>query len=132
MQRRTGTYERTAVGGEEVAAFVPLPLPPTEPPLNLEGATGERLRAAEQALVRLELAGEIIPSLDWFLYAFVRKEAVLTSQIEGTQATLVDLLTFEAEQTGDAAPASADIEEICNYLDALTFARRQLTAPDGL
>lgn len=51
----------------------------------------ERARAAEQALVRLELAGEMVPSLDWFIYAFVRKEAVLSSQIEGTQATLMDL-----------------------------------------
>ena len=105
--RRTGTYERTTVGGEEVAAFIPLPLPPAEPALALEGAATERLRAAEQALVRLELAGEMVPSLDWFIYAFVRKEAVLSSQIEGTQATLIDLLTFEAEQSDNAAPANA-------------------------
>ena len=130
--RRTGTYERTTVGGEEVAAFIPLPLPPAEPALALEGAATERLRAAEQALVRLELAGEMVPSLDWFIYAFVRKEAVLSSQIEGTQATLVDLLTFEAEQSDNAAPANADVEEICNYLDALTFARGQLADPTGL
>ena len=64
----------------------------------------------------------MVPSLDWFIYAFVRKEAVLSSQIEGTQATLVNLLTFEAQEDGDpSAPASADVEEICNYLDALTF-----------
>jgi Fic family protein len=91
-----------------------------------------RLRAAEQALVRLELAGEMVPSLDWFIYAFVRKEAVLSSQIEGTQATLVDLLTFEAERTDNATPAKADVEEICNYLDALAFARGQLEDPAGL
>jgi Fic family protein len=120
-----------------VSAFVPFPLPPSEPPLEISPGLGRRLRAAEQALVRLELAGEMVPSLDWFIYAFVRKEAVVSSQIEGTQATLVDLLTFEAQ--GDAtdkadtvAPPTADIEEICNYLDALSYARAELADPRGL
>lgn len=129
-QRKTGTYERTTVGGEEVAAFIPAALPPTRPKLAIEGSLEERLRAAEQALVRLELAGEMVPSLDWFIYAFVRKEAVVSSQIEGTQATLVDLLTFEAES--DEGPRSADVEEVCNYLDALNFARAQLADASGL
>ncbi len=129
-RRKTGTYERTTVGGEEVAAFIPVALPPTRPKLAIEGALDERLRAAEHALVRLELAGEMVPSLDWFLYAFVRKEAVVSSQIEGTQATLVDLLTFEAES--DEGPGSADVEEVCNYLDALHFARAQLADTSGL
>ena len=65
----------------------------------------------------------MVPSLDWFIYAFVRKEAVLSSQIEGTQATLVDLLAFEA---GEQARPNADVEEVCNYLDALTYAAAQL------
>jgi len=129
-RRKTGVYERTTVGGEEVAAFVPAALPPEGPPLILEGAAEERLRAAEQSLVRLDLAGEMVPSLDWFIYAFVRKEAVLSSQIEGTQATLVDLLTFEADE--DTGPASADVEEVCNYIDALAYARGQLAEPTGL
>ena len=132
-KRATGRYERSTVGGEEVTAFVPHALPPVDPPVVVAGALAERLRAAEQALVRLELAGEMVPSLDWFIYAFVRKEAVLSSQIEGTQATLVDLLTFEAqggaEQNG--AP-NADVEEVCNYLDALAYARAQLATPKGL
>ena len=96
MQRTTGRYQPAFAGSEEVSAFVPLPLPPREPSLALDNRIGERLRAAEHALARLELAGEMVPSLDWFIYAFVRKEAVVSSQIEGTQATLVDLLTFEA------------------------------------
>jgi Fic family protein len=128
-KRATGRYERTAIGGEEVAAFVPYGLPPADPPILVDAALAERLRAAEQALVRLELAGEMVPSLDWFIYAFVRKEAVLSSQIEGTQATLVDLLTFEAQET--AAP-NADVEEVCNYLDALAYSRAQLADPTGL
>ena len=132
-KRATGRYERSTVGGEEVTAFVPHALPPVDPPVVVAGALAERLRAAEQALVRLELAGEMVPSLDWFIYAFVRKEAVLSSQIEGTQATLVDLLTFEAQGGAEqnAAP-NADVEEVCNYLDALAYARAQLATPKGL
>lgn len=132
-KRATGRYERTTVGGEEVAAFLPHGLPPADPPIVVDAALAERLRAAEQALVRLELAGEMVPSLDWFIYAFVRKEAVLSSQIEGTQATLVDLLTFEAQGGGEQSAApNADVEEVCNYLDALAYARAQLDDPNGL
>lgn len=129
MRRSTGHYDRSAVGGEEVAAFVPDPLPPRNPPLALTGGLEGRLRAAEQAISRLELASEMVPSIDWFLYAFVRKEAVVSSQIEGTQATLVDLFRFEA---GESPDPSVDVEEICNYLDALQFARQQLSTDTGL
>lgn len=136
-KRVTGRYQRTTVGGEEIAAFIPLGLPPADPPLAMTSVLADRLRVAEQALVRLELAGEMVPSLDWFIYAFVRKEAVLSSQIEGTQATLVDLLTFEAEEDATekatkTTPPTADVEEVCNYLDALTYARQQLAHPRGL
>ncbi len=137
--RTTGRYERTTIGGEAVAAFIPRALPPADPPLVMNAELSVRLRAAEQALIRLELAGEMVPSLDWFIYAFVRKEAVLSSQIEGTQATLVDLFTFEAQQDAvadndaeAAPPPAADVEEVCNYLDALTYARSQLADARGL
>jgi Fic family protein len=129
MKRTTGRYERTVAGSEEVSAFVPFPLPPGAPSLAIDAPTGERLRAAEQALARLDLASEMVPSVDWFLYAFVRKEAVISSQIEGTQATLIDLLTFEAAH--EASP-DADVEEVCNYLDALSYARDQLAKAEGL
>ncbi|MCB9466055.1 MAG: Fic family protein [Candidatus Eisenbacteria bacterium] len=125
----TGTYERSTVAGEEVSAFLPAALPPQEPALEL-GPLENRLRAAERSLSNLELAGEMVPSLDWFIYAFVRKEAVVSSQIEGTQATLVDLLAFESEVT--AAAKDPDVEEVCNYLDALNYARAELRSPDGL
>jgi len=132
-KRATGRYERSTVAGEEVAAFIPHGLPPADPPIVVDAALAERLRAAEQALVRLELAGEMVPSLDWFIYAFVRKEAVLSSQIEGTQATLVDLLTFEAQEGAEQSAApNADVEEVCNYLDALAYSREQLADPIGL
>lgn len=132
-KRATGRYERTTAGGEEVVAFVPHGLPPADPPIAVDAALAARIRAAEQALVRLELAGEMVPSLDWFIYAFVRKEAVVSSQIEGTQATLVDLLTFEAQEGAEQSAApNADVEEVCNYLDALAYARAQLADPKGL
>jgi Fic family protein len=89
----------------------------------------DRLRHAEQALTRLDLAGEMVPSLDWFIYAFVRKEAVISSQIEGTQASLVDLLSFEAEEEASPNP---DVEEVCNHVDALTYAREQIADARGL
>lgn len=127
--RKTGRYESVIVGGEKVDAFVPFDLPPSRPALVIDDKLEDRLREAGQALVRLDLAGEMVPSLDWFIYAFVRKEAVISSQIEGTQASLVDLLAFEAEEQ---PAANADIEEVTNYLDALAYARGQLAAKRGL
>lgn len=126
--RITGTYERSSLAGEEVDAFIPAPLPPSDPPLEIEALQG-RINSAEQALARLELAAEMVPSMDWFNDAFVRKEAVLSSQIEGTQATLTDLLAFEAE---DGLRADADVEEVCNYIEALTYALSELHADRGL
>ncbi len=129
--RPTGTYETTTFADEAVEAFLPYPLPPAEPPLEIAGPLHEQNRRAEEALRRLELAGGMVPSLDWFLYGFVRKEAVLSSQIEGTQATLVNLLNFEAEETMES-PENPDIREVCNFLEALDFALDQMRRPDGL
>ena len=129
MPRTTGHYQPTVAGGEEVQAFIPLPLPPDGPPLILDRRLAAKLRTAEEALARLDLASEMVPSLDWVLYGFVRKEAVLTSQIEGTQATLVDLLALGAQPEATPNP---DIEAICNYLEALRYARAELARTDGL
>ena len=129
MRRTTGTYERSTVAGEAVQAFVPHPLPPRDPPLAMEGALGDQLAHAVENLRLLDLAGDLVPSVEWFVYAFVRKEAVLSAQIEGTQATLMDLLEVEAR--GDA-PMDADVEEVCGYLDALNHAWDQLGRADGL
>jgi Fic family protein len=128
--RTTGRTTKRMVRGEEIATFAPYPLPPRDPPLNVDGALAAPLRRAEQALARLEIAGEMVPSLDWFIYAFVRKEAVLSSQIEGTQATLIGLLEYEAEQTTLAA--GDDVQEVCNYLDAIKYARGQIWNARGL
>lgn len=129
MKRTTGQYERTIAGDEAVQAFIPSALPPQDPEIKIDGQLAERLRTAEHALARLDLASEMVPSLDWLIYAFVRKEAVISSQIEGTQATLIDLLNFEAEH--EVEP-DADVEEICNHLDALSYARKELAKSDGL
>lgn len=129
MPRVTGTYRTSTTHGETVRAFVPHPLPPAAPPLVIGGELAERHTAALAALGRLRVAGAMVPDPGWFLYGFVRKEAVLSSQIEGTQATLRDVATFEATRT---AERPADVEEVCNYVDALNQARAAITAPAGL
>jgi len=126
----TGKTFKTTVAGEAIATFVPYPLPPRNPALNMDGQLAAPLRRAEQAIARLEVAGEMVPSIDWFVYAFVRKEAVISSQIEGTQATLIDLFEYEAEQT--TRIAGNDVDEVCNYLDAIKFARGQIKSARGL
>ena len=123
----TGRYVATTVAGESVEAFVPAPLPPRLAAKQLITLT-EPLREAEAALAKLDLAGEMIPSLDWFIYAFVRKEALLSSEIEGTQATLVDVLAWE--QTDQLGTSSIeDIEEVTNYVAAVNHAFEQIRNP---
>lgn len=127
--RKTGNYRVTDAGGEEVQAFIPLPLPPRDPPLLLEGDLADLHAQAVASLGRLAVAGMMVPSADWFLYGFVRKEAVITSQIEGTQCTLKDVLTYEATELTDHPD---DVQEVCNYVDALRYARREIERPKGL
>lgn len=129
MKRQTGTYRTTSAGGENVAAFIPHPLPPADPPLRLDDRLAGLLSEANTALGQLAVAGAMVPSPDWFLYGFVRKEAVVSSQIEGTQATLQDVLEFEATEK---AERPEDVEEVCNYVAALTWARAELSKPKGL
>ena len=73
----------------------------------------------------------MVLSVNWFLYSFVRKEAVVSSQIEGTQTTLVDLLMYEATSKSDAVDET-DVKQVCNYLDALAYARKQIRSNSGL
>ena len=125
--RSTGKATQRSGDGEVFATFAPYPLPPSEPPLDTD-AIAAPLRLAEKGLAKLDVAGELVPSIDWFVYAFVRKEAVLSSQIEGTQATLMDLFEYEAEQNkGDD-----DVQEVCNYLDAIKYVRQQFNSAKGL
>ncbi|MHB1589378.1 MAG: Fic family protein [Metallibacterium scheffleri] len=117
MQRGpTGRYEATTTAGETVRAFVPAPLPPV-PPLDLAGARQRQLEQALLACGRLDAVTALLPEPDLFLYAYVRREAVLSSQIEGTQSSLSDLLLFEL----DEAPGVPfdDVVEVSNYVAAL-------------
>ena len=129
MARKTGTYRITRFADEEVRAFIPAPLPPRNPPLAIEGKLATVLSDAGAAVSRLAVAGVMVPSADWFLYGFIRKEAVISSQIEGTQATLKDVLSFEATHKTDRPE---DVREVCNYVDALAYARREMALPKGL
>ncbi len=129
MARITGTYVHSGTSDERVRAFVPHALPPAKPPLILTGAAESLHRDAVAALGRLSVAGRMVPSAHWFLYGFVRKEALVSSQIEGTQATFEDVVTFEATRRSDRP---ADVEEVCNYVEAMNYARAQLASPKGL
>jgi len=129
MPRETGTYRTSTIHGETVKAFVPHPLPPTDPPLVVAGDLAEHHAAAVAAIGRLRVACAMVPDPGWFLYGFVRKEAVLSSQIEGTQATLRDVATFEATSSTDRP---VDVEEVCNYVDGLNHARAAIADPAGL
>jgi Fic family protein len=112
----TGRYEVTTVGGESVRAFMPSPLPP-EPPVDLDGGLQRSLEAATLALGRLDGVSALLPDTSLFLYTYVRKEAVLSSQIEGTQSSLSDLLLFELEEA-PGVPHD-DVVEVSNYIAAL-------------
>jgi len=83
----TGRYDVTAVGGEQVRAFIPQPLPPP-PALSFQGRLQLALEAAVLAIGRLDGVATLLPDKTLFLYTYVRKEAVLSSQIEGTQSSL--------------------------------------------
>ena len=112
---RLGRYIVKSYGDETVRAFVPPPLPP-DPAVRLD-AVQRLLEQANQSLGRLDGLASVLPNLSLFIYAYVRKEAVLSSQIEGTQSSLSDLLLFE----NDEAPGVPlnDVQEVSNYVAAL-------------
>lgn len=113
----TGRYETTgSLGGEVVRTFVPAPLPPT-PALAIGPVLREKLDAALLALGRLDSVTTLLPDTHLFLYSYLRKEAVLSSQIEGTQSSLSDLLLFEASEA-PGVPLD-DVVEVSNYVAAL-------------
>ena len=118
-----GRYQVTDFGGEEVRAFIPAPLPP-DPPIALEGALQQLLEEALLALGRLDSVTQLLPNPLLFIYNYVRKEAVLSSQIEGTQSTLSDLLLFEHGQAHGAP--TEDVVEVSNYVSALNHGLERL------
>ena len=120
---RTGRFETTAIGGETVRAFVPHPLPP-DPPLALEQGLQRSLETAALAIGRLDGVSALLPDKSLFLYSYNRKEAVLSSQIEGTQSSLSDLLLFELDEA-PGVPMD-DVVEVSNYVAALDHGLRRL------
>jgi Fic family protein len=109
MAHRAGRYLRQPTG---YRAFIPAPLPP-DPSLDLGGVLRDKLSAADYALGRLDGAVLTLPNPDLFVFMYVRKEAVLSSQIEGTQSSLQNLLATEAQLFDPDTPK--DVNEVANY-----------------
>jgi Fic family protein len=118
---RLGSYVTTTVAGEPVRAFVPPPLPP--PDLNLNGLY-QHLDRATQALARLDGLTVLLPDVRFLLYLYVRKEALVSSQIEGTQSSFADLLLFENREP--TSVPKEDVEEVSNYVAAMQHGLRRL------
>lgn len=122
---RTGRYEVTVTGSERVRAFVPVPLPPS-PPLVMDGSMRTALESAAIGLGRLDGMSTLLSDRTLFMYVYIRKEAVLSSQIEGTQSSLSDLLLYEMEEV-PGVPID-DVVEAANYVAAMEHGRRRLDA----
>lgn len=119
---RAGRYLRQLAGHR---AFIPAPLPPV-PPVRLEGRLQELLSRADRALGRLDGSIQTLPNPDLFVFMYVRKEAVLSSQIEGTQSSLQDLLAAEARILSSERPR--DVDEVINYVYAMNHGLARLDA----
>jgi len=115
MQERSGVYIRQSTG---YSAFIPAALPP-EPSIDIDFAMQERLSKADRMLGRLDGSIQTLPNADLFVFMYVRKEAVLSSQIEGTQSSLNDVLDAEAKII--AADRPADVGEVLNYVNAMNY-----------
>ena len=120
MNLRSGKYIKQLEG---YRAFVPAPLPPV-PPLEMDRELTRLLSEADHALGRLDGVTSILPNPDLFVSMYVRHEAVLSSQIEGTQSTLEDVLQFEIDATGQEHPK--DVEEVVNYVRAMNYGLKRL------
>jgi len=116
---RSGTYVRQAAN---YRAFIPKPLPP-KPPVKIEGALQNLLSRADIALARLDGLAEMLPKVDLFIAMYVRKEALLSSQIEGTHASLDDLFAFER---GEKLGNLNDVTEVVNYVKAMNYGIERL------
>ena len=117
---RAGRYINQPTG---YRAFIPVPLPP-DPPLQMDAELTRLLSDADRALGRLDGVASVLPNPDLFVATYVRHEAVLSSQIEGTQSTLQDVLQFEAAGADPAQPR--DVEEVVNYVRAMNHGLKRL------
>ena len=113
----------STIAGESVRAYVPAPLPPN-PPLALDSEHHDLLERANRALGRLDGMSSLIPDTSLFIYFYLRKEALLSSQIEGTQSSFSDLLLFESHET-PAVPIE-DVQEVSNYIAAMQHGLKRL------
>ena len=120
--KRLGTYVTASVASESYRAFVPPPLPP-EPPIDLLPLAG-LLAKASKAAGRLDGVADILPDSSLLLYYYIRKEAVLSSQIEGTQSSLSDLLLYESNEA-PSVPVD-DVEEVSSYVAAFEHGLRRI------
>jgi Fic family protein len=118
-----GHYVTVSTVGEKVQAFVPAPLPP-EPPIDWSADLRDKFDHALMALGRLDSASTFLPDTLLFLYMYVRKEAVLSSMIEGTQSSISDLLLFELDQV-PGVPLD-DVREVSNYIAALNHGLKRM------
>ena len=133
MQRTSGQQIETQLDGETVRAFVPAPLPPSAPDLILDDALASQLELAREELSRLGVVAQLGQSAPWLSHALVRRSAVASARLAGARCTLADLLHHESRDELDQRQAAApDIQEACNHIEALSFARSQLTDPEGL
>lgn len=114
--RTTGTYIQVPIPGESYRAFVPAPLPPV-PPLELTIEDHDLVERASRALGRLDGLTALLPDTSLFIYAYVRKEAVVSSRIEGTQSSFADLLLYESDQA-PGVPLEG-VREVSDYVAAL-------------
>ena len=114
---RGGRFVRQQAGTDGFSAFIPSPLPPV-PPLNLSDGQEAIREAASHALGKLDGVARMLPDPGLLLYTYIRKEAVLSSQIEGTQSTLTELLEYESAEAPGAP--NEDVLEVSNYVAALT------------
>ncbi|MEQ9825251.1 MAG: Fic family protein [Puniceicoccaceae bacterium] len=119
-RQRAGRYRRQLTGYH---AFHPAPLPP-EPPVRMEGDFQRLLSQADRALGRLDGSIQTLPNPELFVFMYVRKEAVLSSQIEGTQSSLQDLLAAEARLFNVGLPN--DVDEVINYVNAMNYGLSRL------
>jgi Fic family protein len=123
LNRETGQFVVSSVGGERYQAFVPAPLPPG-PPLALDGELLQWLEKANRAIGRLDGISDVLPDSHLFLYQYIRKEALLSSQIEGTQSSFSDLLLFELEEV--LGVPLDDAREVSNYIAAMNHGLARL------
>ena len=119
----TGRYTDAIAGGISCKAFVPAPLPPS-PPLHFNDRLQQRMNQAMLALGRLDAISTLLPDAHLFLYSYVRKEAVMSSQIEGTQSSLSDLMLYEMEAV-PGVPMD-DVQEVSCYVNALNLGIKRI------